>query len=126
MTTEWEAALRRGDVEALAALLDAGADVDALDGHGQTALMRAAHAGRLDVVQVLIARGADLNRSAKYHLTALMLAALGNHESVVGALLEAGADPAVRGSGAPGFAGKTAEDLARSAGYASVVGRFRR
>ena len=51
MTREWEAALQRGDVEALRRLLDEGEDVNVLDRYGQTSLMKAASAGRVDVVQ---------------------------------------------------------------------------
>jgi ankyrin repeat protein len=52
-------------------LLAAGADVNARDRHGQTALMLAAHRGALDVVEALIEAGADLNTTAKYNLSAL-------------------------------------------------------
>jgi ankyrin repeat protein len=47
--------------EAVALLLDLGADVNARDTvDGRTALMGAAHKGRNDVVQLLVDRGADL------------------------------------------------------------------
>ena len=126
MTREWEAALQRGDVEALRRLLDKGEDVNLLDRYGQTSLMKAASAGRVDVVQLLIDRGADVNRTAKYHLTALMLAVIAGHESIVAALIAAGADLTITGSGAPGFAGMTARDLAEAAGRAAIVGLFPR
>jgi hypothetical protein len=41
---------------------------------------------------------------------------IGGHERVARALMKAGADAALQGSGAPGFAGKTAADLARDRG----------
>ncbi len=124
MTREWAAALQRGDVEALRRLLDEGEDVNVLDRYGQTSLMKAASAGRVDVVRLLIDRGADLNRAAKYHLTALMLAVIAGHESSVAALIAAGADLTLTGSGAPGFAGMTARDLADAAGRAAIVRLF--
>lgn len=37
-----------------------GADLDAQDVHGQTALLRAARASRADVIEFLVAEGADL------------------------------------------------------------------
>jgi ankyrin repeat protein len=120
VTAEWLAALRRADVHALARLLDRGADIDARDGHGQTALICAARDGRLDVVRLLVARGAALDCAAKYSLTALMLAVLNGHAEIVRLLVEAGADRTIVGSGAPGFAGKTARDLAQARGDRSL------
>ena len=49
------------DVGRVRELLAAGADCNARDGDGATALMLAAHAGRLDLVQTLIDAGADVN-----------------------------------------------------------------
>jgi hypothetical protein len=93
-----------------------GHDIDAYDGWGQTALMRSAHAGRLEAVDWLIAHGADLDRTSKFHLSALMLAIIAGHPRVARRLVTAGADTTFTGSGAPGFAGKTAADLARERG----------
>jgi ankyrin repeat protein len=112
MDTGWEDAIKRGDVQDVRNLLDRGADVDARDRHGQTALMLAAHAGRRDVVEALIAHGANLNTTAKYGLSALMLALIAGHTQVARLLADAGTDLSLRGTGAPGFAGKTAYDLA--------------
>lgn len=112
----WEHASRAGDVAMLSRMVRAGHDINALDGYGQTALMRAAHAGRLDAVKWLIAHGADLNHTAKFHLSALMLAVIAGRPQVARALVEAGADAAITGTGAPGFHGKTAADLAEGAG----------
>lgn len=112
MKPEWRAAARAGDVETLERLLSAGHDIDAKDEHGQTSLMVAARDGRTAVAQFLVGRGADLNHTAKFHLTALMIAVLNGRVAIVRALVDAGADLTVRGSGAPGFHGKTALDLA--------------
>jgi len=116
MTPEWEAAAKRGDVAALSSMLDAGADPDSRDAHGQTALMLAAHAGHRDAVHTLVDAGAELDHSAKFGLTATMLAVVAGHEAVARLLAEAGADLRALGSGAPGFARKTAADLARDGG----------
>lgn len=113
MTREWEAAALSGDAPALTSQIAAGAPVDALDCHGQSALMLAARSGHLEAVQVLIAAGADLDRTAKYRLSALMLAVVNHHEAIARALAAAGADLELEGSGAPGFAGKCAADFAR-------------
>jgi len=47
--------------------LRSGANINARDQHGQTALMLAAHHGHSEVVETLVGAGADLN------VTALML-----------------------------------------------------
>lgn len=83
-----------------------------LDRYGQTPLMRAAHAGRIEVVEALIAQRVNLDITAKYGLSALMLAVVSGHAEVARLLAKAGADLSLRGTGAPGFAGKTAYDLA--------------
>jgi ankyrin repeat protein len=116
VTTEWADAVRRGDLAAVRAQLAAGADIDARDAHGQTALMNAARDGQAPLVHLLTESGADLNHHAKYGLTAVMVAAIRGHAEVVRILVDGGADLTRRGTGAPGFAGKTAEDLARERG----------
>ncbi len=112
MKAAWERAVKGGDLETVLSMLRSGADVNARDRHGQTALMLAAHRGHRELVEVLAEAGADLNVAAKYNLTALMLAIVAGHAAVAGVLARAGADLGVRGLGAPGFAGKTAYDLA--------------
>ncbi len=111
-----ERAARAGDVSGLEAELASGADVDSLDAHGQTALMLAAHEGHLMAVEWLVGRGANLNVRAKFGLSALMLAILAGHEAVALTLVRGGADLTIRGTGAPGFAGKSAYDLAEQQG----------
>ena len=110
-----KAAVKAGDVPALEALLDAGADLNARDEQGQTALMNASRDGHTAMVRLLVARGADLNHTAKFNLSALMLAVINGRHAIVGALADPGADQTLRGTGAPGFAGKTALDLAVAA-----------
>jgi ankyrin repeat protein len=116
VTRAWERAAREGDAPALRAQLAAGANVDARDRHGQTALMLAALGGHLDAVEVLIAAGANLDATAKFGLSATMLAVVNGHAPVARALAAAGADLTLTGSGAPGFAGKTAAALALDRG----------
>lgn len=108
----WEEAVRRGDVEIVRDLLSRGINPNALDTNGQTGLMLAAHAGHLATVQLLIAHGANLNVTAKFGLSAVMLAVIAGHKEIARTLARAGADLTLRGTGAPGFAGKTAADLA--------------
>ena len=120
MLPEFERAARQGDVHRLEEQLDSGAEIGSRDRYGQTALMLAAHAGQLDAVESLVRRGADLNVTAKYGLSALMLAIVAGHEAVACALVRAGTDLAIRGTGAPGFADKTALDLAAARDMKSV------
>jgi len=54
-------AVEAGDLPRVQAHLAAGADCEARNADGATALMLAAHAGRLDVVRALIEAGADVN-----------------------------------------------------------------
>ncbi len=116
MDTVWEDAIKRGDARIISDLLERGADVDARDRYGQTALMLAAHAGHQEVVEILIAHQANLNITAKFGLSALMLAIVAGHWSVARVLAKAGTNLFLRGTGAPGFVGKTAYDLARERG----------
>ena len=113
MTTAWKAAIKAGDIAGLETLLGAGADIDARDEHGQTGLMNAARDGKTEVVRWLVAHGADLNHTAKFNLSALMLAVINGRDAIVGILADSGADRTIQGSGAPGFAGRTALDIAR-------------
>jgi len=121
MKSEWEQAVRRGDIGRLSQLLAAGADMNSRDRHGQTAVMIAAHAGLIEVVTFLVGQAAALNHTAKHGLSAVMLAVIGGHTSIVRTLVRAGADLTLRGTGAPGFAGKTALDLAAGQGRLDIV-----
>jgi hypothetical protein len=74
-------------MRALRALLDAGADPDICDSHGQSALRLAAAGGHSEVITELIAHGALVDARDDQGRTPLMFA----RWSAVGALLAAGA-----------------------------------
>ena len=112
MRSDWQNAAVSGDVPTLAKLLADGTDIDCCDRYGQTALMLASLRGRGDAVRSLLKWNAALDVTAKFSLSALMLAIINRHTAVARLLLEAGADTSIKGTGAPGFAGKTAYDLA--------------
>jgi ankyrin repeat protein len=122
MDPVWERAVTHGEVETVRTLLRSGADINARDGHGQTGLMLAAHQGRLETCEVLVAHGADVNVIAKHGLNALMLAIVAGHVPVARLLARAGTDLTVEGVGAPGFAAKTAYDLAVARGMHELYG----
>jgi uncharacterized protein len=93
-------AAAEGDVAALVALLDAGADPNWINPHaGNTALYNASISGEADAVRVLLDRGADPNLRMNYHspvdgrredgVVALMYA---RSSDVVAALVSGGAD----------------------------------
>ena len=125
MKSEWRDAARNGDATRIARLVEQGADVNALDRYGQTALMLAALYGHLDVVRHLVTVGANLDCTAKHHLSALMLATINGHTQIAEILIGAGADITIQGSGAPGFAGKTAFDLAEHHGRNEIAALLR-
>jgi ankyrin repeat protein len=112
VTARLKDAVRLGSIDELERLVAAGDDIHTRDEHGQTALMLAAIEGHGHVVEWLVEHGAMLDHTAKYGLSALMLAVLNGHAEVVRILVRAGANLALRGTGAPGFSGKTALDLA--------------
>jgi hypothetical protein len=77
----------------VAELLVAGADANAADFHGTTALMNASQLGELDNVQLLLSHGADINSRNDAGETALMKASVAGRSGVaiVHLLLVAGA-----------------------------------
>ena len=86
-------AAQLGDSEAVQALLDSGANVEARDFEFEaTPLMVAAGQGHLDIVRTLLGAGADVDASDKDGWTALMWAAQGDWVDVSRLLLTTGAD----------------------------------
>ena len=121
MPDEWHRAAIEGDVDVIERLVAEGLAVDGRDRYGQTALMLAAMHGRKPVVDLMLAHDGDLDVTAKYGLSALMLAIINRHDDIATTLIEAGADTTLRGTGAPGFAGKSARDLAKKGGFDKLV-----
>lgn len=81
-------------LETCAALLTAGADVDARSKWGTTALWSAAISGRGDLVDFLLRRGADLDIRDQEGKTVLMFVVkMGFFDDMAGKLLTCGADP---------------------------------
>jgi ankyrin repeat protein len=80
-----------GDKAAVSALIAKGADVNARNNYGWTALSHAARAGNAELVKLLLAHGADVNARDQSGWTPLMRAAMKGHVDVVRVLLEHGA-----------------------------------
>jgi ankyrin repeat protein len=66
--------IRKGDIAAVRALLEHGADVNARDSKGATALMHATIYSDLECVNLLLEKGADPNASNDLGINALMWA----------------------------------------------------
>ena len=87
-------AAARGDLEAVRRLLRDGADVNASQGDGMTALHWAAERDDAELADVLLYAGARLDAGTRIgHYTPLHLAARSAGAPVVELLLDAGGDP---------------------------------
>ena len=85
------AAAKAGQVDALARLLDEGADVDQTKGDGETPLWIACDKGDTDAARLLLDRGADVDKAAEGATTALFAALDVGHAGTARLLLERGA-----------------------------------
>jgi ankyrin repeat protein len=99
---------RRGLAREVIACIAQGADVNATDRFGKTALMRAALNNHFDVVVLLIESGADVNAKDRDGQTALMYAASALNSEVMDLLLAKGASARELDRD-----GNTAADIAR-------------
>ena len=92
-----EAALRKaaqdGDIQTVKDLLGKGANVNAKDQTGKTALLWVAPArDNPEMVKLLIANGADVNAKDNEGVTALMIAASQSNPGILAELVDAGAE----------------------------------
>jgi ankyrin repeat protein len=105
------------DVASVRALLKQGADVNAAQGDGMTALHWAASNGDLELAQMLMYAGANLRATTRLNgYTPLFLASREGRAPVVEALLKAGAEADPRSS-----TGSTPLMLAAASGNADAV-----
>ncbi len=111
-------AAREGDIDAIRALVRSGADVNAAEGDGMTALHWAAHRNHAEAVEVLLYAGARLElRTRLGGYTPLLVAAAAGADEALALLLEAGGDVAARTT--PG--GSSALHFAAASGNARAV-----
>lgn len=111
-------AVRAGGAAEVSAAL-AGADVNATDIDGETALHHAARRGDAEVVRLLLGAGARVDAENRYQRTPLHVAAAAGGAEVVQALLDAGAPV----TGADAF-GATVLHAAAEAGCGECVARL--
>ena len=111
-------AAARGDLEAVRRLLREGADVNAPQGDGMTALHWAAERGDAELADVLLYAGARVDAGTRIgHYTPLHLASRGAGATVVEVLLDAGSDP----NASTTNSGATPLHLAAATGDPAVV-----
>jgi ankyrin repeat protein/predicted Ser/Thr protein kinase len=85
-------AAARGNLQMVEMLLNSGAEVNAQDRSGTTALSAAVDGGHDEVVPQLLAQGADVNRARTTGVTPLMIAAARGKQELVELLLNSGAN----------------------------------
>ena len=85
-------AIRGGDLAAARALLERGADVNAREVDGSTALHWAAHRDDLEAAGLLLGAGADVSAANRYGVAPISLAATNGSAAMIERLLAAGAD----------------------------------
>ena len=93
---------REGYTQGVIEAINSGANVNAKDKYGYTALMLAAENGHIEIVNTLIKAGTDIKNDGR---RALRLAASKGHTEIVNALINAGAD--VKNDGASALIGAT-------------------
>ena len=112
-------AAMRNAVDAVRSLLKQGADVNAAQGDGMTALHWAAKHGNAAMGKMLIYAGANLEATTRLgDYTPLHMAAKAGHAAVASALLEAGSDANVTTT----TGGATPLHFAAASGSANTVG----
>ena len=105
-----------GNQQEIRKLLEQGAQVDASNPKGSTALMLAANNGHLQAVKLLLSKGADVNAANENGSTALMVASYKGKLEIAKLLLSKGASVYAGTDG-----GVTALSAAKEANHKDVV-----
>eukprot|EP00930_Biecheleria_cincta_P021692 TRINITY_DN15999_c1_g1_i1.p1 TRINITY_DN15999_c1_g1~~TRINITY_DN15999_c1_g1_i1.p1 ORF type:complete len:203 (+),score=30.62 TRINITY_DN15999_c1_g1_i1:205-813(+) len=104
------------DVSKIQSLVKSGADVDAQDGYGWTALRYAVRQNHRDAAEALIELGANVNLASASGRTPLMSAAGNGLSGMIRLLLKAGADKEARSND-----GRTAYEISLRGGSAGCT-----
>jgi len=91
VNNELLSAASSGDTAAATRLLGEGADVDAKNNQGDTALLLAVKSGKIDTARLLIEKGANLEAKNNVGETALIAACTSGHAEIAQLLVEKGA-----------------------------------
>ena len=105
------ASMRPGGSAIVALLLAKGADVNARDRFGFSALNLAAWAGDVEIMRLLLGKGADANVADGIGRSSLIAAALSHSPGAVQLLLQNGADVHAATSLPPGAATRTTNNI---------------
>lgn len=126
------AAIEDKNADAVAVVLDAGADANAVNEAGTSALFAAVQKQSLEMCRLLVARGADINFAHEQSIgaTPLMMAVAYNSDEIVTLFIEKGADvdladtngdPAINWAAYYGYTG-VAEQLLQAGASTQLVG----
>ena len=102
-------AAKAGNLKGLEAALASGAEVNARDDKGWTALMYVVDKGYVLLVEPVLTAQADPDVRAPDGATALFMAVAHGHLEIIPMLMKAGADPTIKGP-----KGKTATEVAQA------------
>jgi ankyrin repeat protein len=92
MNEQLIAAAERGDTTEVLRILEAGADIEAQDEKGRTAVVAATYGNHADTVEALIAQGADINIRDNMLNNVLLYAGASGYLDIVRLAIGAGAD----------------------------------
>ena len=99
VNNELLSAASSGDTAAAARLLGQGADPDAKNNQGDTALLLAAKSGKTETARLLIEKGANIEAKNNVGETVLIAACTSGHAEIAQLLIDKGAAPDARDDG---------------------------
>lgn len=102
----------RGDTDTVASCLSAGANPDARDRLGNTALILASDGGYQEIVRLLIDKKASVNAINNFGYTPLLSAVTAGHRYIASILVKAGANASIKNK-----YGTSAEDFIKVQGF---------